>query len=164
MRPSHYLALAAIGLPAPALANSGSVSIEIPRMSVNTYRKPYVAVWIENEGGQQVKMVTVLHDQARIGARWLPDLRMWWRKGGRAMDMPSDGISGPTRAPGRHTIPLRGLEGLAAGNYSVVVEAVRENGGRELVKVPFSLTPGRAANASASGSRELGAVSVTVRP
>ena len=53
------------------------------------------------------------------------------------------------------------MNALPAGQYVVVVEAAREQGGRELVRVPF--TWGGAANtASASGTSELGAVSVSV--
>jgi hypothetical protein len=165
MRHGRALTLAAIALPAaPAYANSGSVTIEIPKVEAATYRKPYVAVWIEDASGQLVSMERVMHDQAKIGARWLPDLRTWWRKGGRAMDMPADGVSGPTRAPGRQTIPLSGLAKLAPGKYHVVVEAAREKGGRELVKVPFTLARGKAASASASGKAELGKISVSIKP
>ncbi|MEN7537830.1 DUF2271 domain-containing protein [Aurantiacibacter flavus] len=167
MRLTSFAAAAVLASPAlaaPALANSGTVTVEIPQASVRTYRKPFVAVWIENAAGDNVRTVQVLHDQARIARRWLPDLRSWWRQGGNAMSMPADGISSPTRAPGQHRFALTGLERLTPGNYSVVVEAARENGGRELVKVPFRLQRGRAANASASGSREVGQVSVAIRP
>ena len=162
MRPSPYLALAAIALPTPALAQTGTVTLEIPKLSDSPYRKPYVAVWIENASGKQVGVAGVLYDQAKIGLRWLPELRTWWRKAGRAMDMPADGISMPTRAPGRHTIVLDDLKALPNGRYSVVVEAAREKGGRELVKVPFTLQSGKTVQASAHGSRELGKVSVAI--
>jgi hypothetical protein len=89
-------------------------------------------------------------------------MRTWWRRGGRAMTLPADGISSATKAPGRHAIAVPGarLRSLAAGDYVLVVEAAREQGGRESVRVPFRW--GAANTARASGSTELGAVSVTV--
>lgn len=166
MRTSLSLVAATVAVAAAdtALAASATVTLEIPRLNVQPYRKPYVAVWLEDAAGKQVKMAAVFHDQARIGARWLPDLRTWWRVGGRAMNMPADGISRPTQAPGRHTVTVSGLEGLAPGRYSVVVEAAREKGGRELIKVPFEWRAGRRASGSAKGNAELGAISVSVQP
>lgn len=158
------LTVAAATLATPALAGTGTVSFEIPKIDTFPYRKPYVAVWLEDGGGQQVKTLAVLHDQARIGGRWIPELRSWWRTGGRTMTMPADGISRPTQAPGRHIVGMNGLEKLPQGRYSVVVEAAREKGGRELVKVPFTLKPGAKASASANGNAELGRVAVSLRP
>ena len=78
------------------------------------------------------------------------------------MTMPADGISGATRAAGRQsiTVPAARLRGLQPGQYTMVVEAARELGGREVVRVPFRW--GAANTANASGSSELGAVRVTV--
>lgn len=97
------------------------------------------------------------------GEQYLKDIRTWWRKGGRATTLPIDGVTGPTRAPGRHTItaPAARMNALPAGTYNVVVEAAREQGGRELVRVPFTWG-GPANTASASGTSELGAVRVAV--
>jgi hypothetical protein len=89
-------------------------------------------------------------------------MRTWWRRGGRSMTLPADGVSSATKAPGRHAVSVSGarLASLPAGNYVMVVEAARELGGREVVRVPFRW--GAANSARASGSTELGAVSVTV--
>ena len=78
------------------------------------------------------------------GKDWLKDLRTWWRKGGRSMKMPADGVSGATRAPGQYTIPLPA--DLKPGQYVLNVEAARETGGREIVTVPLKVpaAPARA--------------------
>jgi hypothetical protein len=52
------------------------------------------------------------------------------------------------------------LRNLPAGQYTLVVEAAREMGGRESVRVPFRW--GAANTASGTGSSELGAVRVAV--
>ena len=56
------------------------------------------------------------------------------------------------------------MKQLAPGNYTLVVEAVREVGGRELVKVPFTWPAKTAQAGSAQGSTELGKVTLAVKP
>jgi hypothetical protein len=163
--PAALAAAAVTTVAAPALAADLTVTIEIPRLSVAAYHRPYVAVWIENPADQvAVRTLAVWYEQVKPdeGLNYLKDLRTWWRKGGRAMRMPADGVSGATRAPGRQTItiPAARLAGIAAGQYNIVVEAAREQGGREAVRVPFRW--GGANTGSASGTTELGAVSVAV--
>ena len=157
-------ASAAAAVAGPALAADLTVSVEIPRLSVAAYHRPYVAVWIERPDNTAVRTMAVWYETSNVaeGKDWLKDMRTWWRRGGRAMTMPADGISSATKAPGRHTVTLPGarLRDLPAGNYVVVVEAARELGGREVVRVPFGW--GGANTARATGSTELGAVSVTV--
>ena len=151
---------------APAFAADLSVSVELPRLNTASDHRPYVAVWIEQPDQTAVQTLAVWYQQTRNnegdGKDWLKDLRTWWRKGGRAMSLPADGVSGATRAPGRQTVtvPAARLRGLQPGQYNIVVEAARELGGRETVRVPFRWG---AANAGAgTGSTELGAVRVTV--
>jgi hypothetical protein len=102
------------------------------------------------------------------GTKWLPDLRQWWRKSGRTLDVPVDGVTGPTRPAGRHALRFDSrdpaLRALAPGNYTLVVEAVREVGGRELLKIPFAWPAGPGQTGRAKGERELGAVALAVKP
>lgn len=153
---------------APALAADLRVDIEVPRLQSAEYHAPYVAVWIESPDQTAVGTLSVWYDvnlRNNEGLTWLADMRTWWRKSGRTLTLPADGVSGATRAPGRHSVTFRAdnatLRGLPAGQYNVVVEAARELGGRELVRVPFTWG-GAANNASGQGSSELGAISVAV--
>jgi hypothetical protein len=161
---SIALSAAAFGAAAPAAAADLSVSVEIPRLSVAAYHRPYVAVWIERPDNTAVRTLAVWYEVSNVaeGKDWLKDMRTWWRRGGRSLAMPMDGVSSATKAPGRHTVAAPGarLSNLPAGDYVMVVEAARELGGREAVRVPFRW--GAANAASATGSTELGAVRVTV--
>jgi len=56
-----------------------------------------------------------------------------------------------------------GLDKLPAGDYRLVIEAAREAGGRELVRVPFTWQPNGKVAATAAGKEELGAVSVAIQ-
>ena len=161
---SLALSAAALGGAAPAAAADLNVSVEIPRLSVAAYHRPYVAVWIERPDNTAVRTLAVWYEVSNVaeGKDWLKDMRTWWRRGGRSLAMPMDGVSSATKAPGRHTVAVPGarLSNLPAGDYVMVVEAARELGGREAVRVPFRW--GAANAASATGSTELGAVRVTV--
>ena len=140
-------------------AAAATVSVTIPRVDVAEYHKPYVAGWLEPADGGAARTVFVWYDLKKggreAGTKWLVDLRTWWRKGGRSLKLPADGVSGATRAPGTYQIPLPA--NLPAGQYVLKVEAARESGGRELVSVPVTV-PGK--GGSASGKIELGAVTV----
>lgn len=143
-------------------ASAGSVRITIPRLSVAEYHRPYVAVWVEPATGGGARTIAIWYDikkgGAEPGTKWLADLRAWWRKGGRSMSLPANGVSGATRAPGSYTIPLP--TDLEPGSYVLNVEAARETGGRELVRVPLTVPT---KPAQATGSHELGAVTLSPR-
>lgn len=155
---------AAAAVAGPALAGDITVSVEIPRLSVAAYHRPYVAVWIERPDNTAVRTLAVWYEISNVseGRDWLKDMRTWWRRGGRSLTQPMDGVSSATKAPGRHAVSVPGarLRDMPAGDYVMVVEAARELGGREAVRVPFRW--GAANTARASGATELGAVSVTV--
>lgn len=155
----------------PALAADLELSLEIPRLTVAEYHRPYVAVWIENPDKTAVKTLAVWYDvklKNQEGQKWLKDMRQWWRRAGRDMSLPADGVSAATRAPGKHQVVFKGgaapLGKLPAGQYNLVVEAAREVGGVEVLRAPFQWPPKARATSSAQGSSELGAMSVTVKP
>ena len=162
MRPSPFiLAAGAIaGSAAGSPAAAATVNVTVPRLNVAEYHRPYVAVWLEPAGGGAIRTLALWYDTKKMGnepgTKWLADLRAWWRKGGRSLAMPANGISGATRTPGAYTIPLPA--DLKSGAYVLSVEAARETGGRELVSVPISVP---ADTGHATGSTELGAVTVT---
>jgi hypothetical protein len=56
------------------------------------------------------------------------------------------------------------LAKLAPGKYALVVEAAREVGGREVVKIPFEWPATRQLQATATGKTELGTVTLDIVP
>lgn len=167
---SGKLASAFVGmlLLSPVLqAESLQLSIEIPRLQVAEYHRPYVAVWLENERNEATQLA-VWYDMGMRdngGLEWLKDMRQWWRRGGRALEMPVDGVSGATRAPGVHTLNFDTvLAGLPAGEYRLRVEAAREVGGRELLEIPFNWPLQKAQTFEVTGSEELGQVILNIEP
>ncbi|MBZ6379648.1 hypothetical protein B5C34_15410 [Pacificimonas flava] len=170
MKASYFLAASGL-VAAPSMAAGIDLSIEIPRLQVAEYHKPYVAVWIEDDGRKAVANLDVWYDtdmRGGEGEKWLSDMRLWWRRAGRSLDMPVDGVSGPTQGPGTHEVSYtegrRPLGDLKPGKYTLVVEAAREVGGRETVSIPFQWPPQRAQTLSGEGDSELRAIKLTLKP
>ena len=159
------LALGATG----ARAGSLDLSVEIPRLNVAEYHRPYMAFWLQKPDGQAAGTLQVWYETQREekGRKYVKELTSWWRKVGREMTFPADGITGATRAPGPQKVSFDtsagALKTLPPGQYQVVVEAAREAGGHELVKLPLSWPPKAGASAAGKGETELGAVRLAVR-
>ena len=155
----------------PALAAEMTVSIEIPKLNVAEYHRPYVAIWLERPDQSFVGNLAVWYDvklKNNEGTKWLKDMRQWWRKSGRELDMPVDGLSSATRAPGEHKVSIAldklPVKDLAPGEYQLVVEAAREVGGRELLRVPFQWPAKAAQNLKSKGEHELGSIALDLKP
>lgn len=164
------LSLSLTGLVAtPALAGELAVTVEIPKLDVAEYHRPYLAAWVETADQQFVTNLTVRYDVKKRdneGTKWLKDLRQWWRKSGRDLTMPVDGISAPTLPVGDNALAFdtakAPLATLKPGTYALVVEAAREVGGRELIRLPFDW-PLKGGKVEAKGETELGRIALEVK-
>lgn len=148
----------------PAQAQHMSVKLELPQLNVAEYHRPYLALWLEKADQSFVANLNVLYDLKKRengGAKWLKDMRQWWRRSGRDLQTPVDGMTAATRGAGEHQFHFdKQLAGLAPGEYQVVVEVVREAGGRELLRLPFQW-PAKAGQSSVvRGKEEVGAVTL----
>ena len=97
--------LLALGLLAssPVLAAGIDVELELPHFDVADYRRPYVAAWLERPDNSVAANLVVWYDakmRNAEGAKWLKDMRLWWRRSGRELAMPVDGLTSATRQPG----------------------------------------------------------------
>lgn len=169
MKLPHSLVLTLPLVSGWAMAADLSVKFDLPQLNVAEYHKPYVAIWLERADQSVAANLAVLYDLKKdaAGDKWVKDLRTWWRKAGRDAKFPLDGVSGATRPAGSQTMKFdgakHGLDKLPAGDYKLVVEASREAGGRELVKVPFTWTGKGKVAANAAGKEELGAVALELQ-
>lgn len=173
MQVRYSLALAAL-LGSPVFAAGLAVSIEVPRLNVAEYHRPYVAAWIERADQSVATTLAVWYDVKNKGnaegegTKWLKDMRQWWRRTGRDLQMPVDGVSSATRPAGKHQLGFSegsvALPKLAPGAYKLYVEAAREVGGREILNIPFQWPPTQVQAATANGSSELGEVRLELKP
>jgi hypothetical protein len=169
----HKPLVLALGLlaAAPAFSAGIEIDIEVPRIDVADYRRPYVAVWLERPDNSVAANLAVWYDvrmRNDEGTKWLKDMRQWWRRSGRELTLPIDGVTSATRQPGKHSLSFTAgqapLGTLAPGEYRLQIEASREHGGRELLSVPITWPPAAASRSEARGQHELGTVSVRLVP
>lgn len=153
---------------ASAGARELSLELQVPRLQVAEYHRPYIAIWVARADNSVAQHLAVLYDldmDNDEGEKWLKDMRQWWRRGGRKLDMPVDGISGATIGPGSHTLDFSTQAAdLAPGDYRLMVEVSREVGGREVLSIPFQWPPAAAASPGAGGSIELGRLTLHLQP
>jgi hypothetical protein len=166
----YSYALTAAVTAVPALSAELTLKVQLPRMDIAEYHRPYLAAWIEKASDQSwAGNIALWYDVKKRdngGAKWLKEMRQWWRKSGHEVRA-VDGVSGATRSAGDHVLNLldsSAVAALAPGQYEVVVEAARENGGREVVRVPFEWPVRKAGSANAQGQGELGSVTIAARP
>lgn len=136
------------------------IEFEIQPGDGGRYRRPYVAVWIEDEQGFPVRTLALWVQTGGPGPRWIPDLRRWYRSD-RVRRL-ADGtdliktVAEATRKPGVYQLIWDGADDqerlVKPGKYTVSLEAVREHGTYQLIRKdvtladkPFSLKlPGNA--------------------
>jgi hypothetical protein len=153
-----------------ASAGEMSLAIEVPKLDAAEYHRPYVAAWVEREDQTVATNLSVWYETAnrKEGTKFLAELRQWWRRSGRNQTFPIDGITGPTKPTGTHQLKFVStqppLSSLGAGKYQLVVEAARENGGREVVRIPFEWPAKDPQSLEAQGERELGTVALNLTP
>lgn len=142
------------------------IKLELPRMDDPRYRRPYVAVWIEDKDNYPVRTVALWFQKPR----YLHDLTQWYRDDqvrnlSEGTDI-SGTVSSATRAPGSYTLKWDGKDNsgklVKAGKYTVVIEAAREHGGHSVVKQEIDFN-GTATAKTLPASEELGAVQLDYR-
>jgi thiamine biosynthesis lipoprotein len=127
------------------------VNFEInqPGAEKGRYRRPYVAVWAEDSQGRSVRTLALWVSLAGSGPfQWLPDLKRWFKSDEeRKLAGKKDiffAISRPTRPPSKYKLIWDGKDDdgkpLAAGDYTVFIEAAREHGTYQSIRQQVSLT------------------------
>jgi hypothetical protein len=138
------LSLFAAVVPAPATVPAWDesmelvVALELSRVQDPRYRRPYVAVWIEDKDKFPVRTIALWYGKPR----WLPDLKTWMK--GDQLRKLADGtdlattISGATRPAGQYTLKWDGKDDkgvpVKAGKYTVNIEAAREHGTYQIMR------------------------------
>jgi FAD:protein FMN transferase len=102
-------------------------TVTIPSVASKKYRRPYVAVWLENADAKPVRTITVWGNNPR----WITELPQWW-KFARNNNKLVTAVSRATRPPGKYSLVWDGKDdngtALPQGTYTVYVEVHREHG------------------------------------
>ena len=96
-------------------------------------KKPYVALWVEDENNQRLRTVTVWGKERK----YLPDLPNWWRQA-QQDEAWAMSITKATRSAGKYRIAWDGNDDkgkpLPLGTYTIVLEVSREHGAKTMDK------------------------------
>jgi FAD:protein FMN transferase len=142
-----------------------TIELELARFE-GRFRRPFVAVWIENSKKESVRTLALWYNKPR----WLPDLKRWYSKNqDNLMNAGNQitSISSATRSPGRYTLAWDGLtdEGKSApaGKYTVYIEAAREHGTYQLLRQEIEWN-GKVKHFDLKGGVEITTASVDIHP
>jgi len=111
------------------------------------YRRPYVAVWVEDDEGYPVKTLALWVQRTGKGPRWIPDLKRWYNTDRlRQINEETDLVktmSEPTRKPGEYKLVWDGTDHagkvVPPGEYTVAIEAAREHGTYQIIRKKLKL-------------------------
>lgn len=170
--PASRMALAFAAAPDPSPQTSAAmwdpryeltVNLEIARPDGMRARRPYVAVWIEDQDKFPVRTLALWTEKPR----WLPELRAWFRddrvrKMAEGNEIASS-VSSATRSPGKYTLKWDGKDNagklVKAGKYTVVIEAAREHGTYQVIRQEIDFT-GTPKQITLQGGTEISAASL----
>jgi hypothetical protein len=124
-----------------------AVDLEIAPQEGYRYHRPYVAVWVEDAAGKQVRSLSVWVNTTGRGPRYIRELRRWFLG---ARDQQEAGgpdlvatVSSATRLPGKYTVTWDGRDDagrpVEQGAYRLFVEASREHGTYQLIQQELAL-------------------------
>ncbi|WP_111307823.1 DUF2271 domain-containing protein [Confluentibacter sediminis] len=112
-----------------------AVNLELAKFE-GPYRRPFVAIWIEDEDKNPIRTLTVWYNKPR----WIRDLKAWYRANYSTFNVESqtiNSVSSATRPAGHYTIKWDGKNDAGAyvkkGDYIINIEVVREHGTYQLI-------------------------------
>ncbi|MFI5455735.1 MAG: DUF2271 domain-containing protein [Isosphaerales bacterium] len=149
------------------------VNFEIhrPEAEQGRYRRPYVAVWVEDKDGHPVRTLVLWVSMGGSGPfQWLPDLKRWYQGDQDRKLIEKKEIfftvSRPTRPPGKYKIIWDGKDNhgkqLDGGLYTVTIEAAREHGTYQSIRKQVTLT-GKPFSEELKGNVEIKSASIEYR-
>lgn len=135
------------------------------------YRRPYVAIWAENQEGKPVRNILLWVSQGGAGPfEWLPDLKRWKRAD--SIRKKTDRremvfvMSRPTRPPGEYSVAWDGKDDLGEpvppGEYTLYIEAAREHGTYQSMRAKLTLAD-QPFSEDLNGNVEIKSASITYR-
>ena len=143
-----------------------AISFELNAINDRGYRRPYVAVWIEDKDRFPVRTLALWYQKSR----WLPDLKAWSR--GDRMRSMAEGtdltrsVSSATRQAGKYNLKWDGKDNqgkfVKPEKYTVYIEAAREHGTYQLLRQEMDFRSA-AKQFSLPGNTEIASASLDYR-
>ena len=113
------------------------VNFEINLQKEGSVKRPYIAIWVEDQDHAPVRTITVWHGSER----YLPELRSWYLKYRSLYTAdPNFGtsITSATRSAGKYSVKWDGKDDkgneVKPGKYVIKIEVSREHGTYQLMR------------------------------
>ena len=137
-----------------------TVNVELAKFARDV-RRPYLAVWVENESMKPVRTLALWYNKDR----YLVEMKDWYRMAeafsGAANFAHS--IASATRPPGKYTFKWDGKDDagkpVPPGKYTVFIEAAREHGTHQLMQQEMDFS-GAPAKVDLKGNTEIAGASL----
>jgi thiamine biosynthesis lipoprotein len=118
------------------------INLEINLQKQGFVKRPYVALWIEDENHAAIKTVSLWHQRDK----WLPELKSWYLKYRglyTADNSIFNSVTSATRSAGKYSVKWDGKDDkgnfVKPGKYTVKIEAAREHGTYQLMRQEIDL-------------------------
>jgi thiamine biosynthesis lipoprotein len=113
------------------------VNLEINLQKEGFAKRPYVAVWVEDENHAPVRTIAIWHERDK----YLPELKSWYLKYRDIYTTDKNTlstVSSATRSAGKYTMKWDGKDDkgilVKPGKYTIKIEATREHGTYQLMR------------------------------
>ncbi|MEM7559228.1 MAG: DUF2271 domain-containing protein [Planctomycetota bacterium] len=148
------------------------VDFKINRPKGRRYRRPYVAVWLEDKDGFPVKTSVLWMQTDQPGPRWHRDLTRWYRNDRLRKTVEKtnliETISGATRGPGTYQAVFDGKDNagkvLEPATYTLCLEVAREHGTYQIIRKKIDIGEKAIEKTELEGNVEMGDVSFSYVP
>jgi len=117
------------------------INLEINLQKEGAVKRPYIAVWVEDENHAPVRTITVWHGSDR----YMPELKSWYLKYRGIYNTDNNfktSVTSATRSAGKYTVKWDGKDDqgnfVKPGNYIIKIEASREHGTYQLMRQEIS--------------------------
>jgi len=148
------------------------VQFELAKPTGSQYRRPYVAVWLEDADEFPVRTAVLWMQTKQPGPRWHRDLLRWYRNDAvRKLADKRDligTVSGATRGSGQYKAIFDGKDDagqpLPPGKYTLFIEVAREHGTYQLIRHPLTLGADPIPETKLKTNVEIQSASVVYRP
>ncbi len=135
------------------------VKYRVPEIDISDYEYPYIVAWVTDTQNKPIKHLLMLGDSPR----WIEENYVHWRRVGRKQPAVIDHVARPTKPPGVYDIEWDGVDDhgrpVEQGEYILHIEASREHGGHQYVKLPVNFS-NKADVWSVDPGSELGEISI----
>lgn len=116
------------------------VNFDIPDKDEGNYKRPYVGIWVTDAKRELVRSLLLLG----TSKEWMEETYVWWRRYGRKVKTVVDGVTRPTRMPGKYNVTWDGRDDygnpVEQGSYILHIEVAREHGGHTYRQIPIEVT------------------------